>query len=83
LINGLQRGTVVSKGCASDLSRNVLVYYVTVRCHDDTSCQESLVVTKEMWEETCIEGLGHDVVLEYGTVLRVVGPAEVPKGDEL
>lgn len=68
----LQRGTVIGKMQAVDLLKGGHVYVLTVRCHDDACCEDNLVVSKEMYDSVCIEGLGRDSVIEYGTVLRLV-----------
>src|SRR5277367_3290411 len=75
---GLQRGVVISKSDALDLVLFTRVYTVTVQLEDDPCSSVMLVVTKELYESTCIAGLGHDVVIEFGTVLRVVPPKEKP-----
>jgi hypothetical protein len=71
-MGGLERGLVVEKIAARDLANGTVVYALRVSCEDDSACEDTVVVSKEMFDRACIQGLGHDTVIEYGTVCRIV-----------
>ena len=60
-----RRGLVVAKGVAHDYLDGSDTYYFEINCEDDPACSETIVVSKGLYGDTCIAGLGHDAVLVY------------------
>jgi hypothetical protein len=71
-INGISRGLVVEKIQALDIFARETTYILKLNCEEDRACDIHLVVPKEMFDAACIAGLGHDTVIEYGSVLQFV-----------
>jgi hypothetical protein len=72
MTSGLRRGIVIEKIAALDLGTRDIIHVLTLRSLDDGCAEDTLVVSKEMYDQSCLEGFGYDTIVEYGTVLRIV-----------
>jgi hypothetical protein len=78
----LNRGTVIEKRPAYDAVTGRTVYFLGLRLEGDATAEATLLVPEDLFNASCIEGLGQGTVIEYGRVLRIVPPEEASLSDE-